>query len=104
MLVGVGAVMGAPQSQADRDFTPPETTGLIGNTCMDLSNPYFKLIAETMTKEAVRADFRLINLDARIDPARQNSQLEHASPVHRSRKNKTSILQRSKRPTTRLSK
>lgn len=44
-------------------------------TCMDLTNPYFKLIANVMTEEAARHGYELTALDGANDPGLQNSQL-----------------------------
>ena len=47
----------------------------IGMTCMDLTNPFFKLICDVMREEAGRHGYELVCLDANNDPARQNTQL-----------------------------
>ena len=47
----------------------------IGMTCMDLTNPFFKLICDVMREEAGRHGYDLVCLDANNDPARQNTQL-----------------------------
>jgi len=52
-----------------------QTKGKIGMTCMDLTNPFFKLIANVMEKEAAKYDYELLALDANNDPAKQNNQL-----------------------------
>jgi ribose transport system substrate-binding protein len=49
--------------------------GRIGMTCMDLTNPYFKLIANVMQKEAARYGYELIALDGNNDAAKQNNQM-----------------------------
>jgi len=56
-------------------FALGETKGKIGMTCMDLTNPFFKLIANVMEKEASQYDHELLALDANNDPAKQNNQL-----------------------------
>ena len=49
--------------------------GKIGMTCMDLTNPFFKLIANVMQKEAVKYGYEIVALDGNNDPAKQNNQL-----------------------------
>jgi len=49
--------------------------GRIGMTCMDLTNPFFKLIANVMEEEAAKYGYELVALDAATDPAKQNNQL-----------------------------
>jgi ribose transport system substrate-binding protein len=55
--------------------TPAKTKGKIGVTCMDLTNPFFKLISNIMTEEAAKAGYDVVSLDGNNDPAKQNSQL-----------------------------
>ena len=52
-----------------------ETKGEIGVTCMDLTNPFFKLISNVMTEEAAKVGYEVISADGNNDPAKQNSQL-----------------------------
>ncbi len=55
-----------------------ETTasqGRIGMTCMDLTNPFFKLIANVMTEEAATHGYAITALSGENDPAKQNSQI-----------------------------
>ena len=49
--------------------------GKIGMTCMDLTNPFFKLIANTMEAEAARFGYDLVALSGEMDAAKQNNQL-----------------------------
>lgn len=49
--------------------------GKIGVTCMDLTNPFFKLIGNVMAKEAKKHGYRVVLLSGAMDPAKQNSQL-----------------------------
>ena len=49
--------------------------GKIGTTCMDLTNPFFKLIADVMTEEAGKHGYEVVALDGAQDPAKQNNQL-----------------------------
>lgn len=52
-----------------------EYIGKIGTTCMDLTNPYFKLIGNVMTEEAAKYGYEVVALDGGQDPAKQNNQL-----------------------------
>ncbi len=44
-------------------------------TCMDLTNPFFKLIGNVMQEEAEKFGYALVTLSGNLDPARQNNQL-----------------------------
>lgn len=52
-----------------------EYVGKIGMTCMDLTNPFFKLIGNVMEEEAAKYGYQLVALDGAQDPAQQNNQL-----------------------------
>jgi ribose transport system substrate-binding protein len=47
----------------------------IGMTCMDLTNPFFKLICNVMRAEAAPHGYDVVCLDGRNDAATQNNQL-----------------------------
>ncbi len=49
--------------------------GRIGVTCMDLTNPFFKLIGNIMEQEAARHGYEMVVLSGDNDAARQNNQL-----------------------------
>ncbi|MBF88505.1 MAG: sugar ABC transporter substrate-binding protein [Candidatus Marinimicrobia bacterium] len=49
--------------------------GKIGMTCMDLTNPYFKLIATVMQEEALKYGYDLVALSGDQDAAKQNNQM-----------------------------
>lgn len=53
----------------------PEYKGKIGVTCMDLTNPFFKLIANVMQEEASKYGYEVVALSGELDPAKQNNQL-----------------------------
>lgn len=55
--------------------TTPAMKGKIGVTCMDLTNPFFKLIGNVMEKEAAKHGYEVVVLSGEMDPAKQNSQL-----------------------------
>jgi len=52
-----------------------EFKGKIGMTCMDLTNPFFKLIGNVMEEEAAKYGYQVIALSGNLDPAQQNNQL-----------------------------
>jgi ribose transport system substrate-binding protein len=52
-----------------------ESKGKIGVTCMDLTNPFFKLIANVMEQEAAKCGYDVVALSGEMDPAKQNNQL-----------------------------
>lgn len=49
--------------------------GSIGMTCMDLNNPFFRLIADVMEEEASKAGYKLIALNGDTNPVLQNTQM-----------------------------
>ena len=53
----------------------PKHKGKIGVTCMDLTNPFFKLIANVMQEEAAKYGYEIVALSGENDPAKQNNQL-----------------------------
>jgi ribose transport system substrate-binding protein len=53
----------------------PKYKGKIGVTCMDLTNPFFKLIANVMQEEAAKHGYEIVALSGQLDPAKQNNQL-----------------------------
>jgi ribose transport system substrate-binding protein len=59
----------------DKTATEVESKGRIGMTCMDLTNPFFKLIANIMTEEGAKHGYTVTALSGELDPAKQNSQL-----------------------------
>lgn len=80
-LVAAVAILGSSCSKPTQETaqpagaTPPETKGKIGMTCMDLTNPFFKLIANVMEEEAAKYGYELVALSGDLDPAKQNNQL-----------------------------
>lgn len=53
----------------------PKYKGKIGITCIDLTNPFFKVIANVMREEAAKYGYDVVALSAEIDPSKQNNQL-----------------------------
>jgi len=52
-----------------------QSKGKIGVTCMDLTNPFFKLIANVMQEEAAKYGYDVVALSGERDTAKQNNQL-----------------------------
>ncbi|MHC4098585.1 MAG: hypothetical protein ACYSWZ_15140, partial [Planctomycetota bacterium] len=52
----------------------PKYKGKIGVTCMDLTNPFFKLIANVMQEDAAKYGYEIVALSGENDPAKQNNQ------------------------------
>ena len=66
--VFVGIMLSTCQSES-------QFKGKIGMTCLDLTNPFFKLIANTMQEEAGKHGYQLVALSGDQDPATQNNQM-----------------------------
>jgi ribose transport system substrate-binding protein len=62
------------QSESDQQ-SEVEIKGKIGMTCMDLTNPFFKLIANVMEQEARKYGYELVALSGDNNAAQQNNQL-----------------------------
>ncbi|MEA3365202.1 MAG: substrate-binding domain-containing protein [Candidatus Hydrogenedentes bacterium] len=73
-LVGFVASCGPKQQKAEEPARK-EIKAKIGVTCMDLTNPFFKLIGNVMTEEAAKYGYEVVVLSGEMDPAKQNSQL-----------------------------
>ena len=70
------AILTTACSQNGRQGTSEQPNQkVIGMTCMDLSNPFFKLIAEVMRQEADKYGYELVALSGDLDPAKQNNQV-----------------------------
>jgi ribose transport system substrate-binding protein len=63
------------RTSGGEDSSNVEVRGKIGMTCMSLTNPFFKLIANVMEEEAGKHGYKLVALDGANDGAAQNSQL-----------------------------
>ena len=81
LVIAFFALLGVSCSKAPQPSTQPaapavgEIKGKIGMTCMDLTNPFFKLIADVMQEEAAKYGYELVALNGDQDPAKQNHQL-----------------------------
>ncbi|MCH2060835.1 MAG: substrate-binding domain-containing protein [Verrucomicrobiales bacterium] len=56
--------------------TGEKSRGLIGATCMDIANPFFKVIEENMRDEAAKHGYDLIYLGAENDVSKQQKQIK----------------------------
>ncbi len=68
VFLGISALLSACTSNS-------EFKGKIGMTCMDLTNPFFKLIGNVMEEEAAKYGYEVIALSGNLDPAQQNNQM-----------------------------
>ncbi len=75
VLAGCGAPSTEKTTPGTSDASPVQINGRIGLTCMDLTNPFFKLIANVVTEEAAKYGYEVITVDGANDPARQNNQM-----------------------------
>jgi ribose transport system substrate-binding protein len=73
-IISIGSAASCSKSPDSAKRLPP-TKGKIGMTCMDLTNPFFKLIADVMKEEAAKHGYDLVAQNGANDPAAQNSQL-----------------------------
>ena len=74
-LLAISAILAGVGGCGDNDNTPTQSKGTIGMTCMDLSNPFFRLIADVMEAEADKIGFDIICLDGENNADKQNTQL-----------------------------
>lgn len=72
-LLATGSCARNPQGNASH--SQPEVKGKIGVTCMDLTNPFFKLITNIMQQEATKYGYQVVALSGAQDAAKQNNQL-----------------------------
>ncbi len=72
LILGLGSCAKDTQPSPETQVT---SKGKIGMTCMDLTNPFFKLIANVMEEEAAKYGYELIALSGDLDPAKQNDQM-----------------------------
>lgn len=70
----LGTVLAASFSSCSKS-SKYKYKGKIGVTCMDLTNPFFKLIANVMQEEAAKYGYEIVALSGELDPAKQNNQI-----------------------------
>lgn len=71
----LGTIVAVALISCGGDQSEQALRGRIGMTCMDLTNPYFKLIANVMQEEAAKYGYELVALDGNNDAAKQNNQM-----------------------------
>ena len=74
LVISVALITLSLSCSSDQD-RQEKSKGKIGVTCMDLTNPFFKLIGNVMSEEAGRYGYEVVVLSGEMDPAKQNSQL-----------------------------
>lgn len=74
-VLAIATLLAVSCSQNTETATPVAIKGRIGMTCMDLTNPFFKLIANVMHEEAAKYGYEVVALSGELDPAKQNNQL-----------------------------
>lgn len=76
LVVALVLLVASCAKQRPQDVQQPVAIkGKIGMTCMDLTNPFFKLIANIMEEEAKKHGYTVVALSGELDPAKQNNQL-----------------------------
>ena len=75
-VLGLAALVFAPGCKT-KPGGAAKTKGKIGVTCMDLENPFFKLISNVMAEEAGKYGYEIISLSAGNDPAEQNKHISN---------------------------
>jgi ribose transport system substrate-binding protein len=76
---GCGRRESPPASElaaADRAGGAPQSKGTIGLSVLTLTNPFFKVIADSLTSEAARHGYAVTVVSGEFDPARQQNQVK----------------------------
>ncbi len=78
MLLG-GCAGNSPESGSDstENESATESRGTIGFSALDLKNPFFKIIADTLTEAAEAEGFEVIVTDAESDVNNQSKQIDN---------------------------
>jgi ribose transport system substrate-binding protein len=86
LAIAVGAVTGCGRGDRTADTgkkptgstqqTPAKKKGTIGLSVLTLTNPFFKVIADSMTAEAARHGYDVIVVSGEFDVARQQNQVK----------------------------
>lgn len=63
-------------TNAENDSTPATSKGTIGFSALTLTNPFFKIIADTMTDEARKHGYEVVVVSGDQDVNRQTAQIE----------------------------
>jgi len=71
-----GAPPSATGGTGDSSAAPPQTKGVIGLSVLTLTNPFFKVIADSLTEEAQKRGYAVSVVSGDFDPARQQNQVK----------------------------
>lgn len=75
LLVALALFASSCSQNAQEDGADRKAKNRIGMTCMDLTNPFFKLIANVLQEEAHKHGYEIVALSGELDPAKQNNQM-----------------------------
>ena len=64
------------EKEAQGGKSEKKSRGLIGATCMNIANPFFKVIEESMRDEATKHGYDLIYLGCEMDISKQKKQIQ----------------------------
>ena len=76
LLCLTGCNRSTTSETASADSNPAETRGTIGVSLMTLTNPFFKVIGDTITAEAAKQGYDTVVLSADEDAAKQDNQVK----------------------------
>lgn len=76
LLVALALLGGCGQSEnASASGNPNKSRGTIGVSVLTLNNPFFKVIADTITDEAAKHGYAVLAVDGREDAPTQHNQV-----------------------------
>jgi len=75
LSVALVALIASCSSEQGPKQGQKQSKGKIGVTCMDLTNPFFKLIGNVMKEEAAKHGYEVVVLSGEMDPSKQNNQM-----------------------------
>jgi len=75
LVIAVFAVVCFSACKCRTEKAGDQARGRIGMTCMAMTNPFFKLIADVMEDEAAKHGYEVVSLGAENNAAVQNNQL-----------------------------
>jgi ribose transport system substrate-binding protein len=61
---------------ASKSDQPKASKGVIGLSVLTTTNPFFKVIADTMTEEAGKHGYQVVTVSGEFDPAKQQNQVK----------------------------
>jgi ribose transport system substrate-binding protein len=69
-------LLGCGQSKQDETSRTPATKGLIGVSVLTLTNPFFKVIGDTITEDAGKLGYEVVVVSGDMDVAKQRNQVK----------------------------